>query len=162
MSLRAGGCQNYGPFMGALNIRCRIMLRTQSRTIIWITTHMGSSLNWLRALRGLGLGSRVQSLGIQGRYRGLNKYQNDSAEHICSIIYRQTQWHSPARSYIDDINPALPEGPKTIGTMVYMFPILGNAGFISSTVCAEWELLGILWWDFQVVKPSGNFICSRV
>ena len=41
--------------------------------------------------------------------------------------------------------------------MVYMFLILGNAGFISSTVCAEWELLGILWWESKVVKPSGNF-----
>ena len=26
-----GGCQNYGPFMGTLNIRCRIILSTPKR-----------------------------------------------------------------------------------------------------------------------------------
>ena len=26
-----GSCQNYGPFLGTLNIRCRIILRTQLR-----------------------------------------------------------------------------------------------------------------------------------
>ena len=33
-----GGCQNYGPFLGAKNIRCRIILRTQKGTIILTTT----------------------------------------------------------------------------------------------------------------------------
>ena len=35
-----GGDQNYGPFRGPLNTRCRIILRTQKRTIILTTTHM--------------------------------------------------------------------------------------------------------------------------
>ena len=35
-----GSCQNYGPFLGTLNIR-RIVLRTQKGTIISTTTHMG-------------------------------------------------------------------------------------------------------------------------
>ena len=35
-----GGCQNYGPFLGTLNIRCRILLRTHKGTIILTTTHM--------------------------------------------------------------------------------------------------------------------------
>ena len=26
-----GSCQNYGPFLGTLNIRCRIVIRTQKR-----------------------------------------------------------------------------------------------------------------------------------
>ena len=26
-----GGCQNYGPFLGTLNIRCRILTGTQKR-----------------------------------------------------------------------------------------------------------------------------------
>ena len=34
-----GNCQNYGPFLGTLNIRCRIILRTQNGTIILTTTH---------------------------------------------------------------------------------------------------------------------------
>ena len=29
--LHMGGCQNYGPFLGTLNIRCRIILRTHKR-----------------------------------------------------------------------------------------------------------------------------------
>ena len=29
-----GGCQNYGPFWGTLNIRCRLIIRIQKGTII--------------------------------------------------------------------------------------------------------------------------------
>ena len=39
-----GSCQNYGPFLGTLNNRCRIILRTQKGTIILTTTH-----TWFRA-----------------------------------------------------------------------------------------------------------------
>ena len=35
-----GGCQNSGPFLGPLNIRCRIMLSTQTGTTILTTTHV--------------------------------------------------------------------------------------------------------------------------
>ena len=35
-----GGCQNYGSFLGTLNIRCRIIVRTQKGTLILTTTHM--------------------------------------------------------------------------------------------------------------------------
>ena len=35
-----GGCQNYGPFWGTLNKRCRIIIRTQRGTIILTTTHI--------------------------------------------------------------------------------------------------------------------------
>ena len=35
-----GSCPNYGPVLGALNNRCRIILRTQKGTIILTTTHM--------------------------------------------------------------------------------------------------------------------------
>ena len=34
-----GSCQNYGPFLGTLNNRCRIILGTQKGTIILTTTH---------------------------------------------------------------------------------------------------------------------------
>ena len=34
-----GGCQNYGPFWGTLNIWCRIIIGTQKGTIILTTTH---------------------------------------------------------------------------------------------------------------------------
>ena len=34
-----GSCQNYGPFLGTLNNRCRIILRTPNGTIISTTTH---------------------------------------------------------------------------------------------------------------------------
>ena len=40
LSKDVGSCQNYGPFLGALNIRCRIILRTQKGTIILTTTHV--------------------------------------------------------------------------------------------------------------------------
>ena len=35
-----GGCQNYGPFLGTLNIRCRIIVGIQEGTRILTTTHM--------------------------------------------------------------------------------------------------------------------------
>ena len=35
-----GGCQNYGPFLGTLNNRCRIIIGTQTGTIILTTTHI--------------------------------------------------------------------------------------------------------------------------
>ena len=38
-----GSCQNYGPFLGTLNNRCRIITGTQKRTIILTTTHKGST-----------------------------------------------------------------------------------------------------------------------
>ena len=41
-----GGCQNYGPFLGTLNIRCRTIIRTQERTIILTTTYiLGAAIN---------------------------------------------------------------------------------------------------------------------
>ena len=35
-----GGCQNYGPFVGTLNIRCRTLIGIQKGTMILTTTHM--------------------------------------------------------------------------------------------------------------------------
>ena len=37
---RVGGCQNYGPFLGALNTRCRIIIEAPKGTIILTTTRM--------------------------------------------------------------------------------------------------------------------------
>ena len=34
-----GGCQNHGPFLGTLNIGCRILIGIQKGTIILTTTH---------------------------------------------------------------------------------------------------------------------------
>ena len=35
-----GGCQNYGPFLGTLNIRGRIIVGIHKGTIILTTTHI--------------------------------------------------------------------------------------------------------------------------
>ena len=35
-----GGCQNCGPLLGPLNIKCRIIIGTQKGTIILTTTHI--------------------------------------------------------------------------------------------------------------------------
>ena len=37
---QVGSCQNYGPFLGTLNNRCRIILRTQKGTLILTTTQV--------------------------------------------------------------------------------------------------------------------------
>ena len=46
-----GGCQNYGPSLGTLNIRCRLIIRIQKGTIILTTTHIG--LGYIGILDGL-------------------------------------------------------------------------------------------------------------
>ena len=38
-----GGCQNYGLFLGTLNISCLTIMGTQKGTIILTTTHVGVS-----------------------------------------------------------------------------------------------------------------------
>ena len=40
-----GGCQNYGPFWGTLNTRCRTILGTQKGTIILTTTQKAAMLS---------------------------------------------------------------------------------------------------------------------
>ena len=52
--LQVGGSQNYGPFLGTLNNRCRIMIGTQTGAIILTTTQVAhavwglpSKLSWL-------------------------------------------------------------------------------------------------------------------
>ena len=64
-----GGCQNYGPFLGTLNIRGRIMIGTQKGTIILTTTHMLDEV-----LQGMRLqsedGGRVGSCFIPTTLRG--------------------------------------------------------------------------------------------
>ena len=52
-------CQNDGPFLGTLNNRCRVTIRTQKGTIILTTTHMFRVVNLgARASRVVGaLGS---------------------------------------------------------------------------------------------------------
>ena len=42
-----GGCQNYGAFLGTLNIRCGIITGVLKGTIILTTTHMSHSLKLL-------------------------------------------------------------------------------------------------------------------
>ena len=53
-----GGCRNYGPFLGTLNIRCRIIIGIQKGTIILTTTHIG-----------------VRYTGYDGVYLGLMEKQ---------------------------------------------------------------------------------------
>ena len=58
-----GSCQNYGPFLGTLNIRCRIIIRTQTGTRIFTTNQMNkSSLITRKSMACIGLSSN--SLGI--------------------------------------------------------------------------------------------------
>ena len=40
LRVHVGSCQNYGPFLGTLNKRCRIIIGTQKGTIILTTTHV--------------------------------------------------------------------------------------------------------------------------
>ena len=61
-----GGCQNHGPFLGTLNIWCRIIKGTQKGTIILTTTRMPAC--------------RVLKTGQRRRHRGLGFRVYGSAE----------------------------------------------------------------------------------
>ena len=50
-----GGCQNYGPFLGTLNIRCHTILGTQKGTIILTTTHISEGFSKLGPHGGIWL-----------------------------------------------------------------------------------------------------------
>ena len=57
-----GGCQNYGPLLGPLNTRRRIILRNHKRTIILTTTHMGDVALWDSLLRSESLSCVVETV----------------------------------------------------------------------------------------------------
>ena len=59
-----GGCQNYGPFWGTLNIRCRIILGIQKGTIILTTTHIKLKV-WSLDLQLQDLSLQVQGLMLE-------------------------------------------------------------------------------------------------
>ena len=59
-----GGCQNYGPFLGTLNIRCRIIIGIQKGTIILTTTLMVQRL-LVRTLTFVTLGFLVPNTLIK-------------------------------------------------------------------------------------------------
>ena len=47
-----GSCQNYGPFLGTLNNRCRTIIGTQKGTLILTTTHMRHfTRSWWRSAK---------------------------------------------------------------------------------------------------------------
>ena len=55
-----GGCQNYGPFLGTLNIRGRIIIGTQKGTIILTTTHIEVMQGWcMDSSQGVGNNERL-------------------------------------------------------------------------------------------------------
>ena len=49
-----GGYQNYGPFLGTLNIRCRTIIGTQKGTIILTTSHIYVGFRVYRIKGGQG------------------------------------------------------------------------------------------------------------
>ena len=55
-----GACQNYAPFLGTLNIRCRTIIGIQKGTIILTTTHVRFRLLG----KDLGFGG-LERIGVQ-------------------------------------------------------------------------------------------------
>ena len=60
-----GGCQNYGPFLGTLNFRCRIKIGIQKGTIILTTTHTTAEFRLLLTC-GLGMSTAQSPPGVSG------------------------------------------------------------------------------------------------
>ena len=83
-----GRCQNYGPFLGTLNIKCRTIIRTQKGTIILTTTHMGALQvhRESRILPGLAPQHGLRTCRA-GRYRQDREHQGQSAEFTLILIF---------------------------------------------------------------------------
>ena len=71
MSHHVGSCQNYGPFLGTLNTRCRIIIRTQKGTIILTTTHVN---------KAFGRGLRVYNAPNNNNSSSSSSSSNNSLE----------------------------------------------------------------------------------
>ena len=59
-----GSCQNYGPFLGTLNIRCCIIIGVQKGNRIMTTIHIGFGVS--------GSGSRVWDLEFKIGDKGID------------------------------------------------------------------------------------------
>ena len=78
-----GGCQNCGPFLGTLNIRCRINIGIQKGTIIFRTSHV-YSLIFFPGQRGTGLSDRhIHLLIANFLVRDDYLAEKGSIFHIC-------------------------------------------------------------------------------
>ena len=76
-----GGCQNYGPFLGTLNIRCRFGIGIQKGTIILTTTHMK-----------LGGSELEECSEICGRHRKV--VVSNSVPYITCEEFLKVPWHN--------------------------------------------------------------------
>ena len=76
-----GGCQNYGPFLGTLNIRRRIIIGIQKGTIILTTTQIN---HWVAAFTP-GLGLAGFELGVLFAWFSYYPYPLDYPEEVPSI-----------------------------------------------------------------------------
>ena len=63
-----GGCQNYGPFLGTLNIRCRIIRGIQKGTILLTTNHIQNNAKFLRSSGFSGGSEKRRPVSISLRY----------------------------------------------------------------------------------------------
>ena len=76
MNNKMGGCQNCGPFLGTLNIRCRIIIGIRKGAIVLTTAQTWGCTGVLR-IEGRGLryqirasGYRIRCLNVKEAYKG--------------------------------------------------------------------------------------------
>ena len=79
-----GGCPNYGPFLGTLNIRGRIIIGTQKGAIILTTTHILWPLVPLCSVYDVRFVSRLIGLCGICKTRGLNLLNPSLWKLTCS------------------------------------------------------------------------------
>ena len=72
MKHEMGGCQICGPFLGTLNIRCRIVIGIRKGAILLTTAQMkpGVVLVWIE---GRGLRCQIRASGYRIRYLNVNQ-----------------------------------------------------------------------------------------
>ena len=97
-----GSCQNYGPFLGTLNNRCRIIIGTQKGTIILTTTHIKLYLYdipnpVLRSLAGFGFRCFADEgwVELTSRFFAVAEGVLCSAEQPDSPTFPQPQTRNP-------------------------------------------------------------------
>ena len=74
-----GECQNYGPFLGTLSIKCRIIIGIQKETIILTTTHILKLNSFPLVSRRLQSGGTGVFRPAQEGARQAGAFDNDKA-----------------------------------------------------------------------------------
>ena len=120
-----GSRQNYGPLLGPLNIRCRIIIGTRKGTIILTTTHMFQAQGKSRDCRGLPRLPVQPHLG-----KGMHEPWSQAPRSICGCARRRA------------LRDRIAQGSKYQCNVKFLFLCMGLENLTEHSCFKYLDLLG--------------------